>query len=437
MLRLIVAISVLLGLCLAETGCQDGWFLSGDKKKCYQFVETPATFKSAQKSCAKLGGKLASVHSKAENTVLNAADEHFWLGGQDSFDNGTWSWTDGSRFGYTNWAAGEPSNVAGRNCLIVDDITLLWSSNECTRNASYFCEMTPSSIPSNQPGCPSGAKCAGNYAYSYYPVKSNWSTAESYCKSIGGHLASIHNDEVNSIVFSYQEEYDAVWVGGYIARTGMLDWSDGTLSDYVKWLPGWNSGHMSKTCVTVTVLWEGNDFEKGWQIYDCGDELTAVCEVLLTSTTVGPSTTFNPSACPFGSTCYGDYSYFYYDIKGTWKQAEDMCNSLDGHLASIHNQEVEKIAFGYQDHYDALWIGGRLDKKGNLTWSDGSPVDYSKWLRGTLSGSLEFDCATITVLWDDDAQEFKKGWAAYDCNDTFTAICEIPRQHVFEPVVLY
>ena len=33
-----------------------------------------------------------------------------WLGGTDKIKEGTWSWTDGSPFEFTNWSRGEPNN---------------------------------------------------------------------------------------------------------------------------------------------------------------------------------------------------------------------------------------------------------------------------------------------------------------------------------------
>ncbi len=35
---------------------------------------------------------------------------------------GTWVWTDGSAWDYSDWGPGEPNNVNGENCLAIGEI---------------------------------------------------------------------------------------------------------------------------------------------------------------------------------------------------------------------------------------------------------------------------------------------------------------------------
>ena len=57
---------------------------------------------------------LASAPNKVTNDFLSVLNSELaWIGGSRSSD-GSWSWTDGSKWtGFTSWADGEPNNVGG------------------------------------------------------------------------------------------------------------------------------------------------------------------------------------------------------------------------------------------------------------------------------------------------------------------------------------
>jgi len=43
-----------------------------------------------------------------------------YLGASDAAVEGTWSWQDGTPWGYSNWGAGEPNGGTGENCLLLE-----------------------------------------------------------------------------------------------------------------------------------------------------------------------------------------------------------------------------------------------------------------------------------------------------------------------------
>uniref|UniRef100_A0AAY5K8F0 C-type lectin domain-containing protein n=1 Tax=Esox lucius TaxID=8010 RepID=A0AAY5K8F0_ESOLU len=62
--------------------------------------------------CLTLGANLVSVHSPEESHFLLQLTDGSpaWVGGSDAVQNRQWFWSDGSTFGYQNWAKGEPNN---------------------------------------------------------------------------------------------------------------------------------------------------------------------------------------------------------------------------------------------------------------------------------------------------------------------------------------
>jgi hypothetical protein len=87
------------------------------------------TWTAAEASAVGMGGHLASITSSAEEQFVyslassspllwpreggnpNGPGIGPWLGGYKTMTG--WGWSDGSIFGYSNWAAGEPNNYGG------------------------------------------------------------------------------------------------------------------------------------------------------------------------------------------------------------------------------------------------------------------------------------------------------------------------------------
>ena len=94
-------------------GCPSSWetFTIGSSSKCFKYFTTPRSPAAAEESCQALGGHLASIHSLEEHNFVTgmASSDIFWIGGVDVNNNGTWEWTDGSSFDYSNWRAGQPN----------------------------------------------------------------------------------------------------------------------------------------------------------------------------------------------------------------------------------------------------------------------------------------------------------------------------------------
>lgn len=71
---------------------------------------------SAESTAISLGGHLITINSQAENDwVFNqwGHTRSLLIGLTDAAQEGTFVWTSGQAFGFSNWNAGEPNNAVG------------------------------------------------------------------------------------------------------------------------------------------------------------------------------------------------------------------------------------------------------------------------------------------------------------------------------------
>ncbi|KAH7718714.1 macrophage mannose receptor 1-like protein, partial [Aphelenchoides avenae] len=89
------------------------------------------------------------------------------------------------------------------------------------------------------------------------------------------------------------------------------------------------------------------------------------------------------STCPWYATKYPgaeDACYIVYDSLLNWTTAEQACQPDSGHLASVHDSNVNAYLQKYDIFYPLYWLGGRKIN-GIWSWADGSEWDYTNWAR--------------------------------------------------------
>ena len=129
-------------------GCPDGWAFLGSN--CYKHVETVMSWEQAEFHCQGKGAHLASIFSAAENDFimdLLPLDQNPWIGGNDLSSEDTWMWTDGSKFFFTNWEAGEPKRKSVNShcvCMVannsVNQYLGKWRNRDCTDSRRFVCK---------------------------------------------------------------------------------------------------------------------------------------------------------------------------------------------------------------------------------------------------------------------------------------------------------
>uniref|UniRef100_A0A1I7ZR44 C-type lectin domain-containing protein n=1 Tax=Steinernema glaseri TaxID=37863 RepID=A0A1I7ZR44_9BILA len=321
-MRPILLLSALVGLIYAEGSCPRGAIQSTDGTKCYQFLSNQQQFSQAQETCLDLGGNLASVTDGYENNRIaeqaNALFKgknltQFWVGGNDLAAKGTWRWTDGTGFGYSNWASGQPQSGGGYDCLMVDQATGLWQAFNCFGKAPFVCEV-PVQHPATCPppptcptlSCPTAAPCVQKKCHAYCP--STWSyfeqtmscykvfhgmkfwDAESNCVAQDAHLASIHSEDENAFVADISTahmtmaNYHQTWIGAYTPEHNYnFNWTDGTPMNYKHWAHAQPDHKGRENCVMLLSddsVWLGeNHWYEEWDNVDCDYEMRGyVCK---------------------------------------------------------------------------------------------------------------------------------------------------------------
>lgn len=80
--------------------------------KQYAVTDIAYTWHDAHAYAVSLGANLVAINDAAENAWLAATfpQELLWTGGTDQALEGTWVWTNGDPWSYTNWNGGEPND---------------------------------------------------------------------------------------------------------------------------------------------------------------------------------------------------------------------------------------------------------------------------------------------------------------------------------------
>jgi hypothetical protein len=87
---------------------------------------------------------LASLPASSLGTVLHPTilqafpGWSYWTGGSDAAQEGTWRWSAGHPWSYSNWDAGQPQGSSNENCAVVMD-NGKWHDQPCSTGFAALC----------------------------------------------------------------------------------------------------------------------------------------------------------------------------------------------------------------------------------------------------------------------------------------------------------
>ncbi|MCC6554745.1 MAG: CotH kinase family protein, partial [Polyangiaceae bacterium] len=105
-----------------------------------------------------------------------------------------------------------------------------------------------------------------------------------------------------------------------------------------------------------------------------------------------------------------------------WAEAEADCAAQGGHLASIHDQASHDEIWAAASAIAAGdWLIGLNDQaiEGDYVWTDGSPLDFTRWKPGAPNNSGDQDCSALEVAAGGQ-------WNDVDCDPARRYVCELP-----------
>ncbi|XP_061758185.1 struthiocalcin-2-like isoform X2 [Nerophis ophidion] len=120
--------------------CPKGW--TQLDKRCFIYKEEARSFLDAESICNLLGGNLVSILSSLENVVVLeviklTADPvpDTWIGLHQALETENFLWTDGSEFGFDNFA----QTLSAGDCAEIESDDELWDLDDCTDENPYVC----------------------------------------------------------------------------------------------------------------------------------------------------------------------------------------------------------------------------------------------------------------------------------------------------------
>ncbi|TKR96517.1 hypothetical protein L596_010522 [Steinernema carpocapsae] len=312
---LVVLMLPLLFTVTAAHESSHGSVSSKNGSRCFIFMPSQVDFINADAACREIGGNLASILTEDDQQIiselLHGEQERgvdVWIGGNDIFHYGNWSWTDGSPF---KFLSNHAPSVAG-DCLSLV-ATTMWTEAECCSEKSFVCVMdsikpatcpvvTPSPTPSAPPTvvtmplsscskshCTSAIECGcqsdwtlylgNNMCYRFFDwAHTDWEVSERYCRGWSGHLVSIRSQEeqhfLEKLVNSESDnDSQNVWIG--LSRNHQnLKWSDECPLNYTNWDVHEPSSMQNKECVQMN----GGSITGSWSTVPCTEKSQFICK---------------------------------------------------------------------------------------------------------------------------------------------------------------
>ncbi|XP_061852165.1 macrophage mannose receptor 1-like isoform X2 [Colius striatus] len=426
--------------------CPEGWQSVSQSSSCFKIFqggrEKMQTWFGARDFCRAIGGDLASVHSEEEqNLIANLKRDYFhfsyWMGLSALDSDRGFVWSDGSPVNFEKWANGEPNNYDGNEkCGVFNGYgNMNWNDLFCDYMQDYVCQIKKGASLKPEP--------TSTFNYQYTVSEGDWiihnhneyffskepmpmEKARDFCKKNGGDLAVIENESEKTFLWKYAFYKDlgnSFYIGLSVSLDKTFRWMDGTEVNYVAWAPNEpNFANNDENCV-VMYTQTGT-----WNDLNCGSVELFICERL--NNTVRP--TLVPTSPPPKGGCPQDWLLVdnkCFKIFGlnendtlTWHAARNECISFGGNLATISKKETQAFLMSLlKNAVTDAWIGlNDINQEHTYLWTDGSPVSYTNWAKGSRSYYSKDDC----VFMIKNPTEKAGKWKDDECKTSKSYICQ-------------
>ncbi|NXD11888.1 MRC1 protein, partial [Nothocercus nigrocapillus] len=432
--------SKLTGEVVLYEATEDGWVIKGNKQ--YFFSTERTSMEKARKFCKDNYGDIVTIRNNDERMflwryILKSGKLDSYLIGLIQDVDRQFSWVGGSPVHYAAWAPDEPNFAASQeNCVVLKKEDGLWNDVHCGFSHGFMCERHRSfinttlvpTVPLPPGGCPEDwilfkSQCYKIFGSAYV----YWSTAQRACTSLGGHLASIHNEQEQAfLTYQLKDASNDLWIGlNDILSELNFVWTDGSVVSYTNWAPDCpklkeiylfdtlrpEDGHnlLQFDCVSLK---RGHVEDTGkWNDEPCYSSRGYICQKNSDPKFFKPSATL----LDFASAHSDGITYSVIQSKMNWEEAQKSCNNKASELVSILDPYGQSLVFLVAQEYgEPLWIGLNSNMThGKYQWIDKWRLVYSKW----SSGEPKHKWACVYV--DTDGT-----WKTASCKEELLSLCK-------------
>lgn len=386
---------------IIEEGCQAGWKRYG--LYCYEIGNVFASFAEANQTCKNHGANLVTIEDRYEQAYLTSLigfrpEAYFWIGLSDTEEKGTFKWVGGEVVEFTHWNSEMPGRKAGCVAMKTGVAGGLWDLLTCETKAKFLCKrwatgVTPPPKPTTTvaPQCPEdwSASDQRNVCFKVFTKpyeKKSWADAQSFCRAIGGDLASITSLKESRGLQRYLKNSGItsthLWLGlNYLNPDDGFAWSDGSPLGYTNWAYGEpNNYNEIEHCGELNPSYRMN-----WNDVHCDDLYYWLCQVVK-GVELKPEATEPPlpqhHLTSDGWLINGDKQYYISTDTLSMERAREFCKKNFGDLAVIEDNSERRFLAKYiskDETINAYFIGLQLSLDKEVSWMDGTPMRYVAW----------------------------------------------------------
>ncbi|XP_049338776.1 macrophage mannose receptor 1-like [Astyanax mexicanus] len=414
----------------------DGWIIFKDNQ--YYIDEGfDVPMAKARSFCKHRHGDLVAINDEEERVFLWQLIKQkfvdFFIGLRIDLDKSL-SWMDGSPVVFQAWQQNQPAFVSDdEHCVKMNFRQGRWANVNCGDNENFICKRRGSvsasatAAPTEPPtgGCPSGWVKFQKKCYKIGLDLKTWTEARSYCKSLGGNLASI-TDRLQQVFLTSKMDNANIpdlWHGLNNLGNLRLRWTDGSDFLYTDWAKGadndvqwdhiWGRSYIVHSKPhTCGAMGGGQREELGkWVTKDCNYTSGYICSRNIDQSLQAES----PTEVSNTYIKLGNSFYKIVQTNMTWAEAQSYCEAEGAKLASIRDAFTQSyIELQTYKVGQPLWIGlNSMETHGSFQWIDKWHLNMERW--DSNEPTLDYPCVYVNV---------GGMWKTAQCNQTLYSLCK-------------
>uniref|UniRef100_A0A4W4DQ84 Mannose receptor, C type 1b n=1 Tax=Electrophorus electricus TaxID=8005 RepID=A0A4W4DQ84_ELEEL len=377
----------------------DGWIIFKGKQY-YTYQGFSMAMANARHFCKQRHSDLVVINDEEERVFARYALHDVYIGMNIDMDKSL-TWMDGSPVVYQAWETNQPAFLnSEENCV---RMTRLQGKTHRKDNETLPYVLSVLSVQS----CMFYFQC-----YKIGLQLKTWTEARSYCRSLGGDLASVLGRLQHAFLTSVMDDSTSdLWIGLSNIAINRYRWTDGSGIHYTVWAKGEPSlqQNMGPACV---VMGNMRRAEPGkWVTRDCNNTNGFICRRAPDPSFIIPSTTQAPNTF----VKVGNSSYMVTETKLTWTEAKHHCETKGAHLASIRDVPTQSYVV-LQTHKfgQPMWIGlNTMETDGYFLWIDNWHLNMESWAYN--EPRKEHPCVYVDIYGN---------WKTASCNQTYYSLCK-------------